>query len=45
MWRWGGERRDLGDNAITGPVPSELGELTALEFLYVHTALPTPPDG
>ena len=44
MWRWGGECRDLGFNELTGTVPSELGELTALQSLYVHTALPVPPE-
>ena len=42
MWRWGGECRDLFFNSLSGSVPSELGELTLLEFLYVHTALNRP---
>ena len=44
MWRWGGECRDLGDNALSGPLPSELNppNLNQLQVLYVHTA---PPEG
>ena len=42
MWRWGGEYRGLRFNSLSGPV---LGQLTALQLLYVHTALPAPPEG
>ena len=33
MWRWGGGCRFLDNNALSGSVPSDLGELTALEIL------------
>ena len=36
----GGERRILADNQLTGPLPTELGELTDLLVLCV---LPAPP--
>jgi len=39
---WGGECRDLYNNTLSGAVPSELGQLNALQILYVHTA---PPEG
>ena len=42
MWRWGGECRDLFLNALSGSVPSELGNLNVLTLLYVHTALNRP---
>ena len=34
--------RYLDRNAITGSVPSEMGELNSLEVLCVHTALNCP---
>ena len=45
MWRWGGECRNLQSNALSGSVPSELGNLGQLQGLYVHTALPAPLEG
>jgi hypothetical protein len=36
----GGERRYLAENALTGPLPMELGELVNLELLCVW---PAPP--
>ena len=35
-------RRWLHANQITGPIPTEIGELTALEYLRVSPASPTP---
>ena len=44
MWRWGGECRDLSNNALSGPLPSELNppNLSLLQFLCVHIA---PSEG
>ena len=35
-------RRWLNDNQIDGPIPTEIGQLTALEYLRVPPASPTP---
>ena len=35
-------RRDLYNNSITGPIPTEIGQLAALEWLRVPPASPTP---
>ena len=45
MWRWGGECRELSRNALSGSVPTELGQLNALTELYVRTASPRPTRG
>jgi len=44
-WRWGSECRFLNNNALIGPVPSELGLLNELRNLYVQTALNRPTRG
>jgi hypothetical protein len=36
----GGERRDLGDNDLTGEIPTEMGSLVEIQFLCVR---PAPP--
>jgi hypothetical protein len=47
----GGERRKLHNNRLKGPLPSELGEMVALQILCVphrltlQCGVSCPPDG